>query len=115
MGSRTGIEGNVLADAAANEATAFRSIVRVPLVFGDFRSLVRSFVFRQWQESWTLYGRCRLKSFKPVLGDWKSAYRENRREEKILSRHRTGSCLFLARHFFIPFREWKFAPRVRWS
>ena len=41
-------------------------------------------------------------SFKPILGDWKSAYRENRKEEKILSRLRTGSSLFSVQHFFDP-------------
>ena len=42
--------------------------------------------------------RCRLRDFKPVLGDWKSAYRDNRVEEKLLSRLRTGSCYFLYQH-----------------
>ena len=45
---------------------------------------------------------CRLHYFKPVLGDWKSAYRENRKQEKMLSRLRTGTCKF---HVKIHFPE----------
>ena len=42
--------------------------------------------------------QCRLKTFKPTIGDWKSSYRDNRIEEKILSRLRTGSAYFLYQH-----------------
>ena len=63
--------------------------------YGDYKSIITQQVFFQWQRRWSLTGRCRLKSFKPILGDWKSAYRENRKEEKVLSRLRTGSCYFV--------------------
>ena len=33
-----------------------------------------------------------------TVGDWKSSYRDNRVEEKILSRLRTGSAYFLYQH-----------------
>ena len=94
------IRGNDLADSAAKESLNNDMIVKLPIMFGDFKSLIKSFVFSQWQQAWTLFGRCRLKDFKPILGDWKSAYRDDRKEEKKLSRLRTGSCLFLHQHFF---------------
>ena len=66
-------------------------------MYNDFKYLVKDLIHRQWQMLWsgTL---CRLKNFKPVLGDWKSAYCDNRVEEKILSRLRTGCAYFLYKH-----------------
>ena len=98
----TSIKGNDLADKAAKDSLNNNSIVKLPMSYGEYKSLIKSFIFTQWQEHWRFFGRCRLKSFKPILGDWKSSYRENRKEEKILSRLRTGSCLFLVHHFFDP-------------
>ena len=51
-----------------------------------------------WQDDWN---RCRNSPYyrlRPILGDWKSSYREKRREEVILSRLRTGSCYYLIQH-----------------
>ena len=43
---------------------------------------------------------CFLQGVKPFIGDWKSAYRENRREEIILARLRTNTPLFMVKHHF---------------
>ena len=94
------IKGNEVADKAAKESLQNRQIVQLPMSYGEYRSAVKTFVNNQWQQHWNLFGRCRLKSFKPILGDWKSAYRDNRRDEKVLSRLRTGYCLFTMQHFF---------------
>ena len=94
------IKGNEMADKAAKESLNNRLIVRLPMSYGEYKSTIKTFIYNQWQQRWTLYGRCRLKSFKPILGDWKSAYRENRRDEKVLSRLRTGYCLFTMQHYF---------------
>ena len=93
------IRGNDLADAAAKDALQHRTIVRPPLVFSDFQSLASKAVHSRWQADWsTKY--CRLRTFKPVLGDWKSAYRDNRSDEKVLSRLRNGCCKFAISHHF---------------
>ena len=76
------IKGNEMADKAAKESLNNHLIVRLPMSYGEYKSTIKSFIYNQWQQRWTLYGRCRLKSFKPILGDWKSAYRDNRRDEK---------------------------------
>ena len=67
------------------------------MIYDDYKFLVKDLINRQWQLLWSGTS-CRLKSFKPILGDWKRAYRDNRVEEKILSRLRTGSCYFLFQH-----------------
>ena len=100
--AHTNIRGNDMADKAAKESLDNSRIVKLPMAYNEYKSIVKTMILKQWQEHWTQYGRCRLKSFKPILGDWKSAYRKNRREEKILSRLKTGSCLFLVQHYFDP-------------
>ena len=89
------IEGNCTVDIAAKQATTLNFIENLPISYGDYKSIVLQYIFRQWQMRWSLTGRCRLKKFKPILGDWKSAYRDSRKEEKVLSRLRTGSCYFV--------------------
>ena len=69
-------------------------INNIPLSFGDYKHLVKIKIQRQWQRQWSV-ATCRLHNFKPILGDWKSAYRENRKQEKMLSRLRTGMVKFL--------------------
>ena len=76
--------------------------VKLPLTYGDYRNIIKNFIYNQWQLQWSIFGTCRLKNFKPILGDWKSAYRDVRSEEKKLSRLRTGTCLFLKQHIFDP-------------
>ena len=96
------INGNEQADCAAKEALTNNRIVKLPMSYDEYKIIIKTYVYDQWQNEWTEKGRCRLKKFKPILGDWKSAYRKNRREEKVLSRLRTGSCLFLNQHYFDP-------------
>ena len=87
------ILGNEIADTAAKESLNNQRIVKLRLHYDDCKSLISKLIFNQWQLKWTSYNG-RLKTFKPILGDWKSAYRKSRKEEKILSRLRTDSCFF---------------------
>lgn len=91
------IVGNEIADAAAKESLNNHTIVRLPFLYDDCKSLISKLIFNQWQLKWTSYNG-RLATFKPILGDWKSAYRESRKEEKILSRLRMDSCFFRLQH-----------------
>ena len=54
-------------------------------------------ILQDWQREWR-QTNCWLQRLKPKLGDWKSAYRDVRREEIILGRLRTGTSLFRIKH-----------------
>ena len=97
----SGIAGNEISDAAAKESLTKGTIVNLPLLFDDCKSLVTKLIFNQWQLKWTSYNG-RMKTFKPILGDWKSSYRKPRKDEKILSRLRTDSCFFRIQHYLYP-------------
>ena len=97
VAGHTGIAGNEVADSAAKNIISGAEITNIPLLYDDYKFLVKNLINRQWQMLWS-GTTCRLKTFKPTIGDWKSAYRDNRVEEKILSRLRTGSCYFLYQH-----------------
>ena len=97
VAGHSGIHGNGVADSAAKGVISSDDITNIPLAYDDYKFLVKNLIYGQWQMLWSGI-RCRLRDFKPVLGDWKSAYRDNRVEEKLLSRLRTGSCYFLYQH-----------------
>ena len=103
VAGHSGIAGNDISDSAAKESLNNNTIVKLPLLFNDYKSLITKIIFDQWQLKWTSYNG-RLKTFKPILGDWKSAYRKSRKEEKILSRLRTDSCFFRIQNFLDPIK-----------
>ena len=103
--SHIGIYGNELADKAAKESTKNRFIRRLPLNIDEYNSIVKKRIFQQWQTKWNNTWKnsnnpCNLYKAKPTLGDWKSSYRENRREEVVLSRLRTGWCRYLVQQYY---------------
>ena len=65
------------------------------------KNATKSFITKSWQQKWASFNS-RLNGIKPFIGDWKSAYRENRKEEKILSRLQTGCCRFQIQQYIDP-------------
>ena len=60
-------------------------------------------ILHKWNKEWRKDGKkfpCHLYKLKPMLGDWKSSYKDNRRKEVVLSRLRTGTCRYLVQHHF---------------
>ena len=56
-----------------------------------------------WQKEWSKDWKnrpCHLYKIKPKLGDWKSSYKDNRKNEVLISRMRTGCCRYLVQHHF---------------
>ena len=78
-------------------ATNNIDIENVVLHSYDFKPLIKTFVFQQWQVKWSRT-RCFLQGIKPTIGDWKSAYRDNRKEEIVLARLRTNTPYFMHQH-----------------
>ena len=95
------IPGNEAADRAAKDGTHLFNIKKLPILFTDLKYKIKSCIYDKWQSEWSRFNT-RLNGIKPVISDWKSAYRDNRREEKVLSRLRTGCCRFLKQHYFDP-------------
>lgn len=63
--------------------------------------LARKAIQTSWQKEWqNLHSTSKLYKIKPVLKDWKSSYREKRREEVILERLRIGHSLATHKHLF---------------
>ena len=82
--SHVGIHGNTLADTAAKNAIENEEYVNTKIHFYDLRPLIKTFVFQHWQSVWSLTN-CPLQRLKPVLADWKSTYKDVRREEIVLA------------------------------
>ena len=95
--SHTGIELNDLVDRAAKESLEDRYLIRLPLNVDEYSGIVKRKIHNAWQREWSGY-ECKYYRLKPRLEDWKSAYRDSRREEVVLSRLRTGACLYLVQH-----------------
>ena len=101
------IAGNELADIGAKEATRERNLYRLPLSTKEFNGIIKKKIFHKWNKEWRKDGEkfpCHLYKLKPILGDWKSSYKDNRRKEVVLSRLRTGTCRYLVQHHFK--KEW---------
>ena len=96
--AHVGIHGNTLVDARAKEEIYHEEYRNLILHYYDIKTLIRSFMFSSWQLEWR-QTNCWLQRLKPKLGDWKSAYRDIRREEIVLSRLRTGMSLVRIKHY----------------
>ena len=76
-------------------------ICEVKIHYYDIKSQIRSIIQERRQIEWQ-QTNCWLQRLKPVLLDWKSAYRKIRREEVILARLRTNTPLFKIKHHIDP-------------
>ena len=97
--AHVGIEKKKAVDSVAKEAINIESLRDIKLHYYDIKTLIRIFTLQRWQLEWRL-ANCWLQRLKPLILDWKSAYRDSRREEIILSRLRTGTPLFRFKHHF---------------
>ena len=96
--SHVGIPGNTQADSAARDAIENDEILNIKLHYYDIKALIKTLIFQRWQTSWTATN-CPLQRVRPVLKNWKW-YFKKRRDQVIISRIRTGTCLFMIKHHF---------------
>ena len=89
LSSHTGNKGNEKADIAAKSAMLLPpSNFKIP--YSDFKPIINEYLFNKWQSVWDTAVDNKLHSIKPILSEWRPAYRTDRKEEFVLTRLRIG-------------------------
>ena len=57
--------------------------------YTDFKHFINQYILSTWQDDWNGAVVNKLRSVKPVLGDWQTSYRRCRKEEIVLHRSYT--------------------------
>ena len=95
--SHTGIKGNENADLAAKSALLLPpSKFKHP--YTDFKPIINKYLFNKWQSVWDTAVDNKLHSIKPMLSEWRPAYKMDRKEV-VLTRQRIG--LTYATHSYL--------------
>ena len=90
--SHTGIKGNEKADIAAKSALLLPpSNFKLP--YTDFKPVINKYLFNKWQSVWDTSVHNKLHSIKPILSEWRPAYRMDRKEEVVLTRLKNWTFL----------------------
>ena len=93
--SHVGIRGNEKADKAAKSALSLQpSKLKLPST--DFKPAINKNLLNKLQLVWKTAANNKLHSIKSILGEWRPAFRTDRKEEVVLARLRIG-------HSFITF------------
>ena len=87
--SHVGIRGNEKADKAAKSALSLEpSNLKLP--YTDFKPAINKYLLNKWQLVWNTAVDNKLHSIKSILGEWRPAFRADRKEEVVLARLRIG-------------------------
>ena len=87
--SHIGIRDNERADSAGKTALCL-PCAKVGVPYTDFKHCISQQILSTWQYDKNGAVANKLRSVKPVLGDWKSSYRRCRKDELVLCRTRIG-------------------------
>ena len=60
------------------------------LPYKDFKPAINKYLLNKWQLVWDTAVDNKLHSIKSVLGEWRPAFRTDRKEEAVLARLRIG-------------------------
>ena len=83
------IRGNEKADKAAKSALSLEpSNLKLP--YTDFKPAINKYLLNKWQLVWNTAVDNKLHSIKSILGEWRPAFRADRKEEVVLARLRIG-------------------------
>ena len=85
----TGIKGYEKGDIAAKSALLLPP-TNFKLPYADFKPIINKYLFNKWQSMWDTAVDNKLHSVKPILNEWRPAYRIDRKEEVVLTRPRIG-------------------------
>lgn len=90
--SHCGIKGNEAADGAAKMAANLISAPFPLITSDDLKTYAHSVLRGAWQAFWLgpVNASNKLRSVRLMLGDWRTACRENRHEEVVMARLRIG-------------------------
>ena len=87
--SHTGIKGNEKANIAAKSALLLPpSNFKLP--YTDFKPITDKYLFNIWQSVSDTAVNNKLYSIKPILSEWRPAYRMDHKEEVVLTKLRIG-------------------------
>ena len=87
--SHVGIRGNEKADKAAKSALSLQpSNLKLPYTY--FKPAINKYLLNKWQLVWDTAVDNKLHSIKSILGEWRPAFRTDRKEEVVLARLRIG-------------------------
>ena len=85
----TGIKGYEKDDIAAKSALLLPP-TNFKLPYADFKPIINKYLFNKWQSVWDTAVDNKLHSVKPILNEWRPAYRIDRKDEVVLTRPRIG-------------------------
>ena len=102
-----GISGNEAADRLAKQATMLNDKTEVSISPKKIKLIIKNNMLNAWQHKWTNLNIG--NEYKALVKPYETAYRENRAEEKLLSRLRCGATYIT---HMKPFIEKKFHQYV---
>ena len=111
--SHVDIPGNERADKAAKASLDLDvSLSRVPHT--DFKLLIHSYIYAEWQSFWDEQVENKLHKVKPMLGPCTPIYDLSRRDQLVMSRARIGHTYLTQGYLLqkkeapvcVPCREW---------
>ena len=70
------------------------------LPYTDFKPAINKYLLNKWQLVWNTADNNKLHSIKSILGDWRPAFRTDRKEKVVLARLRIGHS-FIKHFIFI--------------
>ena len=94
-----GIRGNLAADSAAKDALDGDILVEL-IPFSDLKSHTDKYILELWQAEWDEFPENKLYKIFPVLKEYISCPRKNRKEETVVARLHIGHS-FITHSFLL--------------
>ena len=96
--SHIGVSRNERADSVTKLALDL-SPDNISIPYTDLKPTISKFLHTKWQQRWDINIHNKLFQIQPTLGEWRSAFRNSRREQVIISQLHIGHTRLI--HSFI--------------